>query len=358
MELDADLRLYGDSRLNAAISNYEFNAHRQAFGTLLDTIRYDGKGGDAPIERILETIVDDDVWSHPDFRKAAIAVFRLWIWRVKTILGGRCTTEHILLYLYGPQGCGKTTFTEWFLQPFKNAKMGAGLDLFSDNGKTGLIAKLPVIVFEETAFADRASVENIKQRMTETHTMVRDLYQSATSKKVTASFFACSNRLLETIIRDETGMRRFFQLNVKVIPHGTWDGHDPFEVWRCVDENQLQPPLTEDERAAIAKYQEQHRSLSIVERWLRDTVVDLDNAGLINAAAGSTQLYDRFKDWCDAAGEKRISQNQWARDLKLLPNVTALGHGRYGQEYHITMTVPEVGEPRRNILRLVKKYND
>ena len=46
--LDADLKLYGDSRLRAALSNYGFDAHRQAFTNILDTIRYDGVGSDAP----------------------------------------------------------------------------------------------------------------------------------------------------------------------------------------------------------------------------------------------------------------------------------------------------------------------
>jgi len=355
--VNADLRLYRGEEINAAFSTCEENAHRDGFRQLLGQVAFDGVGRDGPIEEMLSTIVAADLWSNAEYRKAAIAVFRLWIWRVKTILAGRNTSEHIMPYLFGPQGCGKTTFTEWFLRPFHGAKMGAGLDLFDDNGKSYLIAKLPVIVFEETAFADRACVENIKQRMTEDHTMVRQLYMNASTQRVVASFFACSNRMLDEVIRDETGMRRFFQFTVKKVPYGTWSDQDPFRIWKCVDETQQQPPLTEDERAAIAKFQEAHRALGIVERWLDADVQFLDQNGWLNAEAKSTPLYNRFKEWCDEAGEKPISQHKWAKDLKKLDYVTD-GSDRLGKWYCIEREAPEQAtRPVAEILEFSKRIN-
>ena len=77
----------------------------------------------------------------------------------------------------------------------------------------------------------------------------------------------------------------------------------------------------------------------------------MDRADLINTDAKSSVLYAHFKTWCEDAGEKVVSQNIWARELKNLPCVTT-GRDRSGSYYNIDLDI-DGGEPmpsRSNIV--------
>lgn len=308
--------------LTAAWKEWRAETFQRELQSFRDRIAH---SADAPDEwsRILDVLLRDD-GSIQNYRLLAEAVLKGAIWRVKNKLAGNAVGQHIMPYLRGKQGCGKTTFMRWLLLPVEDGVTNATFDMFTHDEKTYILRDSPIVFFDEVARAHRADVNIVKNLMTSETAMFRKLYGEATKGRILSTFFGAGNLELEEVFNDPTGLRRFFQIevrqdlcdNLKPLQSEI----DPLDLWRCVDENAPSPLASDEIIEALKVVQRETHAQTPLERWLTDLAV--------NGGTGDFQevseLFRCFRQWLDEANCSDNTtlfqfQNQLSRTLKDQP---------------------------------------
>lgn len=265
---------------------------RIAFDPLLD-----GSVWDTLIEALVREDHQDP--DHTDYRRLCKVILQAAIWRIKNKVSGRPTKQHIMPYLRGPQGSGKSTILQWLFEPVADAVSWATFELFDHDEKQNLLRSSPIIVFDEMAKAEKTDQAKLKNLMTATTTMFRRLYGEASKGRVISTFFGCGNLDLSEILFDTTGLRRFFQIEVRKDLWKVEDryrGIDPLSLWRSVDENAACPLENAEVLALLMTRQQDQKVVSPVEEWLADVV----DARRYTKPTSIKELFEAYRDWADS----------------------------------------------------------
>lgn len=283
--------------LTAAWRNWKNITLEAAQDAFRARIAYDAQAPD-PWDVIIDAIVRDD-GGIAHYRELCRAILTGAVWRVKNKMNGTHVRQHIMPYLRGKQGCGKTTFLDWFFEPVKEGVANATFEMFDHDEKTQPLRYAPIVFFDEVAKADKADAAKVKNLMTGEATMFRKLYGEATKGAIISTFFGAGNLELEEVFHDATGLRRFFQIEVRPdlyqrLPTlmGTID---PLDLWRSVNENAASPV----DEAVVEKLkiaQSHHRNLAPIEAWLAEFVGDCAARDFISVDG----LFERYGQWTNS----------------------------------------------------------
>jgi hypothetical protein len=222
-----------------------------------------------------------------------IAVLQHWIWLCKRSLHTLPKKDHIMPVLHGKQGGGKTEALKRLLAPFGEGVNMASFNQLEDERENFRLARLPVSLFDEMERADQTDVDTVKRLITQTRVTWRVLGKNAMSGGYQLScFIGATNRPLREIIRDRTGMRRFYEFSC--LPRMNWDeinGLDPLQLWRSVDQR-VESTAVSDLLIAerLKARQELYRTRDSVEEFL-DMLVPVQRA---SEAMSFDALYDRY----------------------------------------------------------------
>jgi len=144
---------------------------------------------------------------------AALAHF--W-WQVKRKSLGMPVSNHLMIVLFGPQGCGKSRAIQKIMGPFDEYgyTIEGNLAQITDDRWMPTLAEKFVCFLDEMGHAEKADVSVLKNVISALRVNPRKLgsnkhYDIAQR----ASFIGASNRPLNELIFDGTGMRRFWQIN-------------------------------------------------------------------------------------------------------------------------------------------------
>ena len=163
----------------------------------------------------------------------AIAVLQHLIWQVYQKQLGRPVVHHLMPAVVSPiQGSGKTTFVQKFLGPLRELATGAtALTDFADR-RSGDIYRFPVVFLDDIEQIDPKLVPILKSLLTAEHIRRRRLSTSmSVGIRQTATLIGTANASIETLIKDDTGHRRFAMLPFR--NGNSANGGDP-NVWRIV----------------------------------------------------------------------------------------------------------------------------
>jgi predicted P-loop ATPase len=255
------------------------------------------------------------------------------IWQIKRKLNGFATKYEMMFVLTGGQGAGKSHALRHYL--FKAlgdlAYSSAGFDALSDQREGRLFSDHYAIMFDEMSGAQKADMERVKQIITSGIIKQRRMgTTSHDSIPMNASFFGTANNPLETLIRDNTGMRRFWELKVDTadITRQKWGllgTIDYMDIWRSADENAETSPI-EPVLFDIQKTQETLRDLSIVEYLLEQNIVKLtDN---LDEYSSATALQNTVSIVMGSHWSAKALNKEWQKH-KIKKTHTTLGT-RYG----------------------------
>lgn len=244
-------------------------------------------------------------------------VFKHWLWQVKRKMNGLPVRHHIMPILFGPQAAGKSKFIEAFLSPLPRGMWEEDFSLSSvnDERKKFMFADRWVMVSSEMSGAKHAEIEAFKAVITSNTVSWRVLGTNFSEEKPNiCTFFGCSNRPLDQIIYDPTGIRRFYQFTTK--PGGmdreVVNNFDYLSLWKSIDENNNEGYLTEDDVSQIKVINEKYRARTPVEVFLED-VEHTKNEGDFTSVQ---QLFDQFKLWQNSSNERTISKSQFSKLLR------------------------------------------
>ena len=247
------------------------------------------------------------------------AVIKRFIWqvKVKTLLGQDITFKcrPIMPIIYGAeQSIGKTKLVEKICSPFHELTVQTSFSKMCEEKSMGNWTKA-IAHFPEMAKADKESTDIIKNAITQYRMNFR---LSHTNDNVNinnmTTFIGDTNRPIDVLIKDTSGLSRFVQLNingdlqrfsdeVKSI-HAFINSINWLEVWQSVDENG-DDPLT-GYIDLVTDDQNNLRVESCVEQWLNDEERDLHRKELDSGTEWKKSKHyqmlfiENYIPWCEA----------------------------------------------------------
>lgn len=232
-----------------------------------------------------------------EYLKLVKAVFLGSVWWVKRKQLNLPTIQHIMLYLRGKQGCGKTSFMRWFLGPVVDGMIQTDFGMFDHDEKQIIMKNTPVIFFDEVARADKADAAKVKNMMTSDTGMFRKLYGEASKGRMISTFFGAGNLDLTEVFHDPTGLRRFFQVECRKDLYTRLDELfeqvGPLDLWKSVNENEACPTETKEIIDLLMRVETTKRLMSPVEEWIK---CEIDGGGWPDFL-GIQDMFLNFSEW-------------------------------------------------------------
>lgn len=209
-------------------------------------------------------------------REVDIAVVKHMIWQVKRRFYGKRADPILCLFLHGVQNCGKSTALRMLFEPIARYTFEADINNAIDNRWNFLAQSYFVLNVEELLGMAKADIEKLKSFVTKDKQVTRILggHNTAITQQ-NLSIFGSTNRGIASLIGDETGMRRWYQI---IGPLNTGERMnfallnqlDFVDMWRSIDENMEKSPLFSDLAltAQLFALQESWRKKTETEEWL------------------------------------------------------------------------------------------
>jgi hypothetical protein len=250
-----------------------------------------------------------------------LAVMMHFIWQVKRKLFGKRARFHMMPVIVSAQGTGKTTAVRRLIEPMSDLAGTSTLESITDDRTWATFETSYVRMVDEMARADKADMNVLKQLLSEDgYLQYRPLYFNKLVKvKQNVTFIGTSNEDISLIIKDYTGVRRFFQLLGRTEPiysmqpgeiSNFWrefEVFNPLEIWQGVNEELEILPEFEAVQQDIAETQENELRLKTsFEEFMQSpedglepaTAATEDKAKILTAQA----VYAKYKEFCEANG--------------------------------------------------------
>lgn len=227
-----------------------------------------------------------------------VEILRHMIWQVKRKLQALPTKYEMMLVFSGGQGAGKSfALRELLFKPLGDlVHKSAGFEALADARESRLFADHYVCFFDEMSGAHKAEMERVKQIITSGTIKQRRMgTTSHDTMPMNSTFFGASNPPLEMLIRDQTGMRRFWEIKVDpaVITRPRWPQLkvvDIKAIWQSADVNDPESPI-ESRILEVQEQQEGLRDKSIYEWLLAENIIELtDNLDEFTSALALTHV--------------------------------------------------------------------
>lgn len=251
-----------------------------------------------------------------DTQKLHIHVMAHWIWQVKRKIFNKPVYHHLMPVFSGPQGSGKSTALNKLTSPLKDYRLDWNLQALGDDRNYHGINRNFIILFDEMMGCNKTDIETLKHFITAERLSARKLYTNQVDTLAqSCSCLGTSNKHLDVLIRDETGMRRFVE--IKSLDRMNWEllnALDPIAIWRELDEENEYGYLG-DVADLLKQEQEKYRFQDSVENYLRETVAF---EGKRTKKISNEIAFSDYVDWCKQSEERPLSKQYFGKRLKSL----------------------------------------
>jgi len=244
-------------------------------------------------------------------------VLKHFIWQVKRKMFRLPVSYHMMPVFFGPQEAGKSTVVRDFLcKPVQDFFASTDFSTITDNRSHDIWDNY-VLFFDEMGRSAVTHLEDIKRKITEDAFNSRVLGKNSDTLVVNRStFIGTTNKDISRLIFDDTGMRRFYQVDCK----SRLDWHitnniDYLRLWRSVNERAESPLMKDSELLAnIKKVQNSKRLIPMIERWLRER----PHQPFVEERIMAQAFYDEYVKFEKANNNDRCdtTSNKFGRDIK------------------------------------------
>jgi hypothetical protein len=244
-------------------------------------------------------------------------VLKHFIWQVKRKMFGLPVTYHMMPVFFGPQEAGKSTVVRDFLcKPIKDFFASTDFATITDNRSHDIWDNY-VLFFDEMGRSAVSHLEDIKRKITEDTFNSRVLGKNADTLVVNrATFIGTTNKDISRLIFDDTGMRRFYQ--VDCLPKLDWavtQNINYLNLWRSVDERSETPLLADQAMLQrVKRVQSRKRQITMIEKWLRER----DWRPFVQEKVMAQAFYEEFVKFEKENNNDRsdMSNTKFGRDIK------------------------------------------
>ena len=256
-----------------------------------------------------------------------------FVWQVKRRIRDPNTTEHdMMIVLFGKTGAGKSMAIRKFLSVIDQAGgvWRANFQEIEDVRCSQHFIYSSVAFLDEMEKASRTDITAIKNRISRPYVDYRPM---GTNRKEGGPqrtvFIGASNKPLPSIIYDDTGMRRFYEIVCSdKMDWTTINRIDYSLLWRSVDVNAEAPIKHQDGSVdrRLVEQQREYRHISTTEEWIHgiyDTPRPKNDQ--YRAGSGFADAYIKYKEW--EVGRKidpqydRKSRNAFFNEITTLASI-------------------------------------
>ena len=244
-------------------------------------------------------------------------VLKHFIWQVKRKMFGLPVTYHMMPVFFGPQEAGKSTVVRDFLcKPVKDFFASTDFATITDNRSHDIWDNY-VLFFDEMGRSAVSHLEDIKRKITEDTFNSRVLGKNADTLVVNrATFIGTTNKDISRLIFDDTGMRRFYQ--VDCLTKLDWTVTQTIKylhLWRSVNERGETPLLADQAMLQrVKRVQNSKRQITMIEKWLRER----DWRPFVQERIQAQAFYEEFVKFEKENNNDRsdMSHTKFGRDIK------------------------------------------
>lgn len=271
-----------------------------------------------------------------------LSVMSHWLWMVKSNMHGMAVENHIMPIIHGPQGYGKSKAIMKLIAPLDEFVGLLDLDQMLDPKMIHSTKDLLINFIDEMRQADKVDVAALKNLITAPYRSGRRAFSPmADHLPNLTSLIGATNKDIQDIIRDDTGMRRFFVIDAP--NRCDWDtinSCDYEAIWRSIDETsggytaKADMDITSPDADSLASRQSSYADAHPVLQWYRECDPKTSEGGAIEFVS-DTLVLEEIVNFMERSGIKAyVSKNQATR--KLTPflgkkkEIKELGVSHYG----------------------------
>lgn len=241
------------------------------------------------------------------------AVLDHWMWQVKRKMAKLPVYHHLMPVLSGPQGSGKSTLIDNIITQFEYwVATRTSLDQIADHRTQPGIAETYIVFCDELQGASKTDMDSLKHFITSPTVDYRPMATNDLARKTNnCTLIGATNCSLPDMIRDSTGMRRFYE--IITLDKLDWDKLNafPWKAWiKSIDETQ-ESPIMPHLHELKAKQKELVRDS--VKEWVESGF----NLPELRGGYLASVLYADFDKFCKIHGFKeKISARKLAFKLE------------------------------------------
>lgn len=298
---------FKERMIQIAISNYMTEWRNNRLDQVRSRIAYQFKAD--PIELLKLTTA----LSNGDRLELDYKIMCHFIWQIKRKMHNKPVSNPMMPILYSSnQQIGKSTAIRKLLKPLEGFLLFWFMSELNDARNYPSLSKHFVVFFDEAQDADRTDIDKLKNLVTAETTNARIFYTSSQGAfKQNATFIAATNKPLDYLICDSTGMKRFWQITCpETIDWSVVNSIDYVKLWTEIDENRNEGYITSEDLASLRTTQEQFRYKDNLERYIDQLPCDL-------SSKPNKEIYADYQSWCEETGEKAKSKNMMTRFVQM-----------------------------------------
>lgn len=296
-----------DDLLKRAFAELILKQRQQIVLNTIENLKYDSALGSENINIFVKAITGGA-------QAVEVAVVKHFIWQVKRKLNNLEVTNHLMPILVGNQRSGKSTAAKKLTEPLSGLVANLSIPQITDDRYAWALEEQYIVLCDEMSGMVRADLEKVKYVLTAQTITSRPLHTTNYDKiPNNCTFLGTSNKQLHEIIRDETGLGRFFP--IQTIPIIDWEVINKINytaIWQSVDENKSEGYL-KDVMTELRSIQEQHTPKGAVEQFIEHYALLGD---LNKQVVRSSELYKLFQSFCEENGMKEIDSSSFGKKLK------------------------------------------
>lgn len=225
-----------------------------------------------------------------------------WLWLVKRNAYNMPVVHHIMPIITSPkQGGGKSTAVKKLLEPLEASSLELQVPQVVDERSFTLFTNYLVGFFDEMAGADKVEISTFKRNVTSSSLTYRPMRTNAQMKiKNLCSFIGASNNQIYEIVKDTTGLRRFFPIKaLNLLDHKAINAIDYTELWQGIDEFK-ERGYFELVKDTVAQKQDEMSMKDEVALFLEDH--DIVPTSTTTQSVSGKQLYNEYIIYTKNAG--------------------------------------------------------
>lgn len=247
-------------------------------------------------------------------------IIRHFVWQAKRKLFDLKVKNHIMPILYGPQSGGKTEAIKQLINAFDSLGLviSCNISQLTDERYLKVLSDHYICFSDEMGHAEKADINSLKNIITAERLNPRVLGKNtAFYISQNCTFIGATNRRVNEMIHDNTGMRRFFE--IECLSKMDWDAINSFDylaLIKSVDESNDAGYLTKEVLAEIRQEQEKIVSHDDLYYFL-----DENSYACTSSREGefvtNDELFINYSSWCDRNGTKfKHSKHELLKRLK------------------------------------------
>jgi hypothetical protein len=251
------------------------------------------------------------------------------IWNVKRKAIKGKTYDQVFPVFVGGKGIGKSVAAKWLANPIGEFFQELELkDISEERSIANDSAQNMLMLFDEMASAERASIQHLKRWVTADELTVRVMRSNhRVTKEKIAQGLGTSNDDLQDILSDKTGNRRFYQITCQrkasqkaaFIDDPEYAEGSQFwlDIWRSIDENLTSGFWNPSVDLKILSVMSQSVSQNAIELFLEeyiDWTITYDDDQFVFVR--TDDIFASYKNWTkESQNRSTYTKHNFARKL-------------------------------------------